>query len=303
MESHFTIKELIRPVISHRLVNLIAIFIFRLIQPVIPDSLLVRIPINGVVTCALAGSKKLSLFSEADDPIVSGLCFRGLDGYEPESIHLFRTFASSAEVIMDIGANTGIYALVAAAENPSSKVYAFEPVPRIYQRLEKNRSLNKASNLQLSQSVIANFNGNTTLYIPIGKMPTSSSIVKGHRRAEQKIEVRTTTLDTYVELENILKVDLMKIDTEATEQWVLEGGIKMIERDRPAIVCEVLKTDTGRAIQNILDKLGYLYFWITADGLIKRSNIQGDPEFKYLNYLFIQPDRIPVIESLIISGE
>ncbi len=290
-----SLKELARPILSNRWFNPIVVFIGRLIRPVVSDALLVRMPVNGIVRCKLPNLNTVSFYSNADDPMVSKLCFKGLDGYEPESIHLFRRLASSAKCVLDIGANTGIYALVAAIENPSIHVYAFEPVPRIFDRLAKNRALNNATNLHLSQRVVANFSGNTTLYIPIGKMPTSSSMVKGHRQAQEIIEVPTTTLDAYIDAEAISKVDLIKIDTESTEPWVLEGGYQMLARDKPAIVCEVLQTKTGRAIQTILDELGYEYYWITADGLVKRAAITGDPEFKYLNYLFIQPGQIALL--------
>ncbi|MDA7737974.1 FkbM family methyltransferase [bacterium] len=296
------IKELIRPIISYRLVNLVVVSILKVVKPLVPMELLVRVPIYGRVTCGLADSKALTMYSQADDVMVSGLCFQGLESYEQESIDLFRGLASSSSLILDVGANTGIYSLVAAIENPLSKVYAFEPVPRIFNRLEKNRDINNATNVQLNQAVIADFDGSTTLYIPTGKIPTSSSTAAGHRRAVQTIEVNATTLDSFIELEGISKVDLMKIDTESTEPLVLDGALKMIERDRPAIICEVLRPRTGGALRKILDKFGYQYYWITPSGLIKQDRPIGDPEFKYLNYLFIQPDKISKIEAQIISA-
>lgn len=296
------IKELIRPIISHRLVNLVVVSILKVVKPLVPMELLVRVPIYGRVTCGLADSKTLTMYSQADDVMVSGLCFQGLESYEQESIDLFRGLASRASSILDVGANTGIYSLVAAIENPLSKVYAFEPVPRIFNRLEQNRDINNAANVQLNQSVIADFNGSTTLYIPTEKIPTSSSTAAGHRRAVETIEVNATSLDSFIELEGISKVDLMKIDTESTEPLVLDGALKMIERDRPTIVCEVLRPRTGKALRKILDNFGYQYYWITPNGLIKQDRPIGDPEFKYLNYLFIQPDKISNIEAQIISA-
>ena len=293
------IKELIRPLISNKMVNPVVMAISRMIRPFVSDDLLVRIPFNGVVRCRLGDAKTLALCSEADDPLVSGLYFRGLDGYEPESIDLYRTLAQNAKTILDIGANTGIYAMVAGVENPLSQVHAFEPVPRIYKRLVKNRDLNQAHNVQLTQCVVADFCGQTTLYIPIGKMPTSSSTAKGHRRAEEAIEVSTITLDQYVDTQHIARVDLIKIDTETTEPQVLKGGLKVIERDRPIIICEVLRTHWGKAIEETLAGLGYNYYWITAKGLVKRDTIEGDPDFKYLNYLFIQPSQLALVESKI----
>ena len=83
----------------------------------------------------------------------------------------------------------------------------------------------------------------------------------------------------------------MKIDTETTEPSVLRGMRHVLSRDRPTLVCEILRdrVDTN-AIDAELRPLGYKYFLLKPDGPEPRTAIEGHPEF--LNFLFtVDPSR------------
>lgn len=297
------VKNFIRPIVSNLTINSLLMRVLKGLQPIIPDRLLVRVPVNGVAHCNLGTSKTLLMYSNADDPVVSGLMFQGIESYEPETIAVFKELTKTSKVILDVGANTGIYTLVAALENPNSKVYAFEPVASIYQRLLRNLELNGLNNVQPIAKVVSNIDGNATLYVPTGEMPTSSSMQKGHRQAKYQVEVPSTRLDTLVAEHNIACVDLIKIDTEKTEPSVLEGAINTIELHSPTIICEVLQDNIGKRLEAILEGLGYRYFWITDGGLIEKRSIEGDRLFKYLNYLFVSERNIvPIKEQLMSAG-
>ena len=62
---------------------------------------------------------------------------------ESISIQLWEKLAQSSDFIIDIGANTGIYSLLAQATNPRAKVLAFEPIKRVRKKLKANILLNK----------------------------------------------------------------------------------------------------------------------------------------------------------------
>jgi len=98
----------------------------------------------------------------------------------------------------------------------------------------------------------------------------------------------------------IERVDLIKIDGEGAEEKAIYGSEKVIERDRPMIICEVLAGRTGQALQPLLDAHDYHYALITEKGLIPRAYIQGDSTFANMNDLF-SPRTIPEIESTFLS--
>lgn len=55
----------------------------------------------------------------------------GFSGYEKSSINLWVRLCGLSSTILDIGANTGLYSLIAKALRPRARVYGFEPIPRL----------------------------------------------------------------------------------------------------------------------------------------------------------------------------
>ena len=52
--------------------------------------------------------------------------------------------------------------------------------------------------------------------------------------------VKTETLDHFVTEKSISGVDLIKIDTEGTENFILQGAEETIQQFHPIIICETL---------------------------------------------------------------
>ena len=103
--------------------------------------------------------------------------------------------AKKSNIVFDVGANIGYYSLLAAISNKEAKVFAFEPVPRIYEYLNHNIELNRLSNVITSCSAVTNFDDEITLYIPAGNIPTATAILEGFREAEEELKVPAITLD------------------------------------------------------------------------------------------------------------
>src|SRR5271169_2863387 len=64
------------------------------------------------------------------------------NGYEGTSLLVWSRLAPHAQTIVDVGANTGVYALAARCLNPTATVVALEPVVRVFRRLQRNVELN-----------------------------------------------------------------------------------------------------------------------------------------------------------------
>src|SRR5260370_25620164 len=76
------------------------------------------------------------------DTVGEVLYWYGLKRFEPSTVPLFVELARKSRGVLDIGANTGLYAVLACAANPAAKVFAWEPVPYLAQKLRNNISLN-----------------------------------------------------------------------------------------------------------------------------------------------------------------
>ncbi len=126
------------------------------IYSIVPKTIIERIPVSGIVCVKTPNSKEVYFKVDGNDTIANRLYWKGIDGFEVETILLYIKLLKFADTVLDIGANTGIYALIAAIDNPVRKVYAFEPVPRVLEHLKRNVKLNNVDNLQINSIAISN---------------------------------------------------------------------------------------------------------------------------------------------------
>ena len=207
------------------------------------------------------------------------------NGFEKESIKLWMKLCPNAKVIMDIGANTGIYSLIAKSINPEAKVYAFEPVSRIFKKLKENISLNSL-NIFSVEKAISNSDGFATIFDEGTDHIYSVTVNKNLSAPGIKVtetKINTISLNTFIKDQNIAKVDLMKIDVETHEPEVLQGFSKYLSKHRPTMLIEILNDDVGKEVNKLVLGLGYLYFNIDEDGGIRQ--VSEITKSDYYNYL------------------
>ncbi|MBA4016155.1 MAG: hypothetical protein C0483_03095 [Pirellula sp.] len=279
--------------------------------PLMPDVVKNVFPGLGRVTTQLPGGGTLRLISDGDDGkdyIAYKVAGRSLDRFEPETMLILTALLGETRTFFDVGANTGLFALAAAAD-PQRRVVGFEPVPQIARRFADNVRLNGFRNLRVEACAVDEADGELTLHIPLTKssLPTSASAAAGFKSQTYEVRVPAVTLDRYIAKHAIDRVDLIKLDTETTEDRVLRGAAALIRRDAPAIVCEVLHQGCRPSIADVLAEqltpLGYRYFWIKPEGLIERAAPAGDPTGEFMNYLFITERRLQPVASLIVSDQ
>ncbi len=71
----------------------------------------------GTVCCRLPNGRVLKLWSRGDDWVCTQIYWKGLSGYEPETVPVFLRLATSARVIFDVGAYVGFYTVLAERAN------------------------------------------------------------------------------------------------------------------------------------------------------------------------------------------
>jgi FkbM family methyltransferase len=256
-----------------------------------------RLPLVGRMKLKLPSGRTLILETDRTDDIYKLLFWRGFRGFEIETVEVFLTLVQNARTIIDIGASTGYYSLIAALENENSNIYSFEPLDTAFNSLKNNIEINHLKNIKPVNMALSNDSGKITLYIPNGDIPTSSSIVKGFRKAERELEVETRTLDDFAEKEKINGIDIIKIDIEEGEIFAFKGMPRILEKMRPFIISEVLGSEKKKDIQDLMESKGYVFYLITDKGVIKKENIQGDMEFR--NYLYVPNEKSGDLASML----
>ena len=211
----------------------------------------------------------------------------GRKGWEPESINLWVKLSSESKIILDIGANTGIYSLISAAIAPTATIYSFEPVDRIYDKFQKNILINKFSTIHAEKIALSDKNDFAILYDFVEDIPLNANLnscwhSESSARVEKKIE--TKRLDLFIEENHILNIDLMKIDVELHEPQVLRGMGKYLVQFQPSLLIEIFNEDMWNHLQDIIKDLNYQIFYI--DDLKGARRINRFEIFDGYNFLF-----------------
>lgn len=193
-------------------------------------------------------------------------------GWDAYSIELWGKLAKKSSVIVDIGANMGLYSLAAKCINPTSKVYAFEPSIKAGELLKKNILINNFD-IEVKETALSNFNGNTTFYdlntfTAIGSLKPNSNLVQ---KKHKEYDVKVQTLKQFAREENLKRIDLIALDVELNEPEVLEGMGELLTEYKPDFIIEVLTDDIGSRIESFFADLNYHYFAIDE---VKKVAIQ-----------------------------
>lgn len=261
--------------------------------PVLPGYFPTKFPVTGDVKLELPGAKSLILRSDGRDSIASRIYWTGLKGHEPETIRIYRRLLRRSRVVLDVGASTGLFALIAAIEGEGVEVHAFEPVPETFEFLVRNIAANRLCNVKAVRACVTNSDGEVALHLNYSPaLPLTASVLEGYRESNRTIVVPALTLDNYVVENNIPTVDLLKIDAEGSDHQVLEGARQVLERHKPVVICEVLYRHTDKLLQAILDETEYRYFFIKDQRLLPSTEIVGDRDYKYRNYLFVPESKL-----------
>lgn len=256
-----------------------------------PEFLIKHFPRTGLTTVKLPNGSVLKIESHCEEWIPTQLFWRGWQGYEPEMTGLFYGLAESAATVLDVGAHAGFYSLLAGLANPHARVFAFEPLPRVFPSLERNVKLNELTNIRCFSAAVGATSGIQNFYFPDQEQPISSSLRSDMlfatfpAEAIKHVPVSVVHLDQFVADQGIDQVDLIKLDTERTEHEVLAGARELLQRDRPDIICEVWP-DAGNQdqLEDVLRPLGYRFFHLLPEGPSERPRIEGNDQA--LNYLF-----------------
>jgi FkbM family methyltransferase len=257
-----------------------------------------HLPRTGPVRSTLPNGNVLRLWSRGDDWISNQVFWRGWSGYEPETTPLFFHFAREADVVLDVGAYVGFFAVLAALAHPCSRVLAFEPMPDNAERLRRHLELNGLNNVELVPAAVSAVHGSAELFHGASAHPCSTSLVPDFMSSQPDVRssvVPTVALDSFLLERGVRSVSLVKLDIETGEPDALRGMRRTLERDRPPIFCEVLSTDVGARLRTMLALLGYRFYHLTAEGPLERREILGRPE--WLNYLFtvMPPERLEAL--------
>ena len=186
-------------------------------------------------------------------------------------------------VVIDVGANIGAFTFgLAPFLGSYGRLHAFEPQRLIYNMLAGSIALNSFTNVYSYNLAVGDHEG--TIEVPqfdYFRPMNFGSIEFGPEQQESLPQIRAhdpgrfeqvelTTLDRF----GWPRVDLLKIDVEGMELEVIRGAKGTIERYRPILYVEFLKSDVA-ALRQVLCGFGCEVFKVGISYLAIPREMEG----------------------------
>ena len=188
---------------------------------------------------------------------ISGSSTHGcwLGSYEYEKQRLFAAAINPQSTVWDIGANVGLYTLLASRK--AARVTAVEPLPDNVRYLERHLQLNKISNVEIVAAAVGGECGRQSF--SIGENRSIGHLGSG------LLEVDVITLDSL--FAKYGPPDVIKIDVEGAEYSVLQGAKRCLT-GYPVIFLATHSTQLTDKCCGVLRSAGYTCSQIGNDEFI-----------------------------------
>jgi FkbM family methyltransferase len=197
---------------------------------------------------------------------------------------LSRAWGTKVEVFFDVGANIGQTACAALAAFPAAHVFSFEPHPETFQRL----SMLRAQRFSAYSIAFSDREGEAKFYeyASAGDGTQINSLVPDARfpiqfgYSAKESAAQCSTIDRFCETSAIDRIDLLKIDTEGSELFVLRGAAGMLRAGRIGFILteynDLLPKSgtTGGSLLQIAEYLspfGYTYITSYTDRVMEKD--------------------------------
>jgi FkbM family methyltransferase len=308
-------KQWMRALRGHRLLNPVISAPFVALRDSgvpLPRQLTKHLAFTGLMDVTVPGGEPFRMATHGWS-VENEVFWHGVAGHEPEAVPLWLAWALRSSVVLDIGANTGLYSLLASsvqrnqlgfsmtASPCSHSVHAFEPIPRVGDLLQKNVSLNPGCGITVHRCAVGAKSGVATIHDPGGANCYSASLNSEFLDvAKTSYEVPVVSVDDWVVRTEVDSLDLVKIDVEGFEAAVLNGMVESIKRFRPVIMLEFLShTDTSlvKAIMSLLAQ-DYLLLHPAPDGVSSPSAVLPNPAGRNV-FLCPREKTVPSLASVL----
>jgi FkbM family methyltransferase len=211
--------------------------------------------------------------------------------FERHELDIFERACSAGATVLDVGANIGLYSVIAAQRTgPSGTVYAFEPVPENIAFLRKNLELNGVTGRVAVQEVaVGEADGELEIFLSDRQIGTHSAAkaTVGGGAAVKSVKVPMRSVDAFVANNGISRIDVVKVDVEGYDGQVLQGALQTLRRHKPVLFIEyspALLEACGQNPDEFVALMGEIYkHCILVDAFKDRVAVITLPELSKMN--------------------
>lgn len=263
-----------------------------------------QLPPSGIIKIETHEGVQFKMITNQTSYVTKLLYWNGANSFEYTPV--FKKLITSCNVFIDIGANTGYYSLMAPMINKKIEVHSFEPAQGPLHYLIKNVAINKLEKrISVHPIALSEKSGTMNFYEVRNKkysyLPHNLGGVGSlmHDESKTAYSVKIETLDSFFNEKSISAIDLIKIDTEGTENLILEGAEKVIQKFQPIIICETLFNRIESKLEAIMKNHGYLFFNYKNGRLKEVSTLYREADNGVRDCFFVPSGKLHLIKDFI----
>jgi len=265
----------------------------------------VMVPPSGILSIRPKTGNSIELATNQTCHVTKHIYYYGFDKFE--FAEYFCQIISKFDVFVDVGANIGLYSMLASANNRKIAVYAFEPSPGPFHYLSKNIELNHASTqIHPINKALSDANGIVEFSVPYvskyGYLAHNNLGGGGHVSAvrdsvlTEKITVEAQTLDDFANEHKLSKLDVLKLDAENSEHLIIKGGAESIKKFRPIIFTEIFSTEMALKIEAVILSLSYRIYYVDGNEPQLIPNIHSIISKDPFNAMLVPEEKASTLE-------
>lgn len=193
-------------------------------------------------------------------------------------------YVNHDSIVVDIGVNYGQETFMLAGI--VKKIYAFEPNPNIINFLQKKIQQENILNVDLVEKAVSNKEDCVDFVVTSNEVSSSfvQDCIINHDKyfpgvfshpSNYTIKVKTISLDQFFK-NNEEKIDFIKMDAQGAEPYILEGGIKFIQKHKPNMILEwfAVPNDKTEWAFEFLKDLGYEIYYLSKNNQNEIKNAE-----------------------------
>lgn len=191
---------------------------------------------------------------------------------EPELLWI-KKFLKKDDVFIDIGANVGAYLFSVETQLPVENIYAFEPNDKLFTRLKRI-----FPGVHIFKIGLSDFNGEANFKIPLmnGKKIASRGTLQTSQKEEdetsfEELKVEVKKLDDFQPVNQLNRIDFIKIDVEGNEMETLRGAENTIKKLKPVLMVEMEQRHHQTPLWNLISEIEN---WGYESNFLNRETLQ-----------------------------
>jgi len=218
--------------------------------------------------------------------------------YFESEVKILPKFIGQGDHVIDIGAHFGRYTFpLSNLVGLNGCVYSFEPVLATFNILQKIVKRLELKNVKLFNNALNEKEKTELIEIPIDEdgleILSCSRFAADNQyvnfKDTKRYEVKSLTLDSFINSQNMPEVKFIKCDVEGAELLVFKGSQDILTEFHPVILCEIEYDHTivfnyrPEDLVNFMYNFGYRLYANVGAQISEMSSIHEDIN----NYFFI----------------